>query len=185
MWRALPVRRLSVAVCVSLMVVVGGVLPAAAQTAATASKVTVGSPSGLTPRNHQNEPAVAIDAHNPDVLVAGSNDYIDQQPCPHDLAVSIGSCLPAGRTNAGVSGVYFSFDRGHSWTQPSYTGWTLRDCSPADGPAPVMSARSGPCPGTTSRDWSPSATRRSRSAPARTPGATSPGTTAPGSTTPT
>jgi hypothetical protein len=116
-------------------VVVGGVLPAAAQTA-TASKVSVGSPSGLTPRNHQNEPAVAIDAHNPDVLVAGSNDYIDQQPCPHDLAVSIGSCLPAGRTNAGVSGVYFSFDRGHSWTQPTYTGWTLRDCDPADGPCP-------------------------------------------------
>jgi len=28
MWRAVPVRRLSVAVCVSLMVVVGGVLPA-------------------------------------------------------------------------------------------------------------------------------------------------------------
>jgi hypothetical protein len=80
------VRRLSVAVCVSLVaVVVGGVLPAAAQTA-TASEVSVGSPSGLTPRNHQNEPAVAIDAHNPDVLVAGSNDFIDQQPCPHDLA---------------------------------------------------------------------------------------------------
>jgi len=136
MWRALPVRRLSVAVCVALVaVVVGGVLPAAAQTA-TASKVSVGSPSGTTPRNHQNEPAVAIDAHNPDVLVAGSNDYIDQQPCPHDLAVTIGSCLPAGRTNAGVSGVYFSFDRGHSWTQPAYTGWTLRDCDPADGPCP-------------------------------------------------
>jgi hypothetical protein len=137
MWRAVPVRRLSVAVGVSLVaVVLAGVLPAAAQTAATASKVSVGSPSGLTPRNHQNEPAVAIDAHNPDVLVAGVNDYIDQQPCPHDLAVSIGSCLPAGRTNAGVSGVYFSFDRGHSWTQPEYTGWTLRDCDPADGPCP-------------------------------------------------
>jgi hypothetical protein len=136
MWRALPVRRLGVAVCVSLVaVVVGGVLPAAAQTA-TASEVSVGSPSGLTPRNHQNEPAVAIDAHNPDVLVAGSNDFIDQQPCPHDLAVTIGSCEPAGRTNAGVSGVYFSFDRGHSWTQPTYTGWTLRDCDPADGPCP-------------------------------------------------
>jgi hypothetical protein len=136
MWRVLPVRRLSVAVCVSLLVVVlGSVLPAAAQTA-TASKVSVGSPSGQTPRNHQNEPAVAIDAHNPNVLVAGSNDFIDQQPCPPDLATTIGSCEPASRSNAGVSGVYFSFDRGHSWTQPTYTGWTLRDCSPADGACP-------------------------------------------------
>src|SRR5215217_6025233 len=147
MWRVLPVRRLSVAVCVSVVaVVVGGVLPATAQTAATASKVSVGSPSGLTPRNHQNEPAVAIDAHNPDVLVAGSNDYIDQQPCPHDLAVTTGSCLPAGRTNAGVSGVYFSFDRGHSWTQPEYTGWTLRDCSPAHGSCPGHAGPIGTLP---------------------------------------
>ena len=136
MRHALTVRRLSVAMCVLVTVVVASVLPAAAQTAATASKVSVGSPSDIAPRSHQNEPAVAIDAHNPTVLVAGSNDYIDPQPCPHDLAVTIGSCLPAGRTNAGVSGVYFSFERGHSGTQPTYTGWTLRDCDPADGPCP-------------------------------------------------
>jgi hypothetical protein len=109
---------------------------ASARGTATASKVTMGSPSGLTPRNHQNEPAVAVDAHDPKVLVAGVNDFIDSQPCPHDLAVSTGSCLPGVRPNIGVSGVYFSFDYGHSWTQPTYTGWTARDCSPAGGACP-------------------------------------------------
>jgi hypothetical protein len=102
-------------------------------TAATAARVTVGSPSGLTPRNHQNEPAVAIDAHDPSVLVAGTNDFIDQQPCPRTLALTTGSCLPNPRPNVGVSGVYFSFDSGHSWVQPTYTGWSARDCDPTDG----------------------------------------------------
>jgi hypothetical protein len=115
---------------------IAGLLPASAQTGATASKVTVGSPSDSTPRNHQNEPAVAIDAADPNVLVAGVNDFIDNQPCPHDLAVNTGSCLPNPRPNVGVSGVYFSFDRGHSWTQPTYTGWTARDCSSAAGACP-------------------------------------------------
>jgi hypothetical protein len=92
----------------------------------TDSRVSVGTPSGMTPQNHQNEPAVAIDAHNPDFLVAGSNDHGDQQPCPRALAVDQGTCEID--TGVGVSGVYFSFDRGRHWTQPTYTGLTARDC---------------------------------------------------------
>jgi hypothetical protein len=129
---AIPV----VGALVATMALIAGSIPALAQSVVTAAKVSVGSPAGATPRNHQNEPAVAIDAHNPNVVVAGVNDFIDNQPCPRDLAVNTGSCLPAVRPNVGVSGVYFSFDRGRSWTQPTYTGWTARDCSPADGACP-------------------------------------------------
>jgi hypothetical protein len=78
----------------------------------------------------------------PNVLVAGSNDYIDQQPCPEQLAETIGSCVTnPTRPNTGVSGVYFSFDSGHNRIQPEYTGWTRRDCPPtsvcAGHPGPI------------------------------------------------
>ena len=39
--------------------------------AAGTARVTVGSPPDTTPQNHQNEPAVAVDASHPNVLVAG------------------------------------------------------------------------------------------------------------------
>ena len=108
---------------------------------ATASRVTVGSPSGQTPENHQNEPAIAMDAHNPDVLVAGVNDFIDVQPCLQSLATLRARCeaqIDGITRGIGISGVYFSFDRGQHWTQPTYSGWSHRSCSPdADCPGEV------------------------------------------------
>jgi len=58
------------------------VLATTAATPITASsvinvEVSVGSPHNIAPRSHQNEPVVAMDAHNPNLLVSGSNDYID------------------------------------------------------------------------------------------------------------
>ena len=50
---------------------------ALASPTAVSSLVSVGSPVDTTPQNHQNEPAVAVDAHNPSVLAAGSNDFLD------------------------------------------------------------------------------------------------------------
>jgi hypothetical protein len=122
----------------SAVVIIGfgaGVSPAGA--AATQALVSVGSPTNQHPQNSQNEPALAVDASRPDVLAAGANDLVDMQPCSRQAATTAGACsFPLGTFNlgVGVDGIYFSFDRGHSWTQPTYTGLTAGDCSPTVEP---------------------------------------------------
>jgi hypothetical protein len=102
--------------------------PTGAQ-AATESLVTVGSQSLALPfpQNKQNEPSVAIDPSNPNVLAAGSNDEIDEPPCD-------GSDCPFAQ-GVGNSGVYFSFNGGSSWNQPTYQGFSGR--SGTLGPGPI------------------------------------------------
>jgi hypothetical protein len=108
---------------------------AVAAYAAPAVQVTVGSPPTPFSQNKQNEPAVAIDAHDPTVMVAGANDEIDMESC----AAGAPNTCPF-TDGVGVSGVYFSFNSGQTWTQPTYTGWTARHCL---GPAPCV-PRVGP-----------------------------------------
>jgi hypothetical protein len=121
-------RRQFVAMGVAAILALGiGQSSLRGQITASRQVVSVGSPPNMTPRNHQNEPAVAIDANHTAFAVAGSNDLIDEQPCPQDTATQLGTCWNRIK-GVGISGVYFSFDSGHSWIQPEYTGWTARDC---------------------------------------------------------
>jgi hypothetical protein len=115
-------RKLSAILLGASVVFVAATTAFAAPPGDTSTLVNVGSPPTPFPQNKQNEPALAVDANHSNVLVSGSNDEIDLAPC------NLTKCRFT--PGVGVSGVYFSFDFGKTWTQPTYTGWTGRDCLP-------------------------------------------------------
>ena len=116
---------IGIAVTLTVGAVTVGAVPGIAQAAAS-SLVTVGSPATPFPQNKQNEPFVAIDPAHPRVVAAGVNDEIDLAPCA-------GSDCPF-TAGVGTSGVYFSFNGGASWTQPTYQGFSARNGTPGPGP---------------------------------------------------
>jgi len=109
---------------------------------ATGALMSVASPAGQYQRNVQTMPSMAVDPARPHVLAATSNDLIDMQPCSREAAINGAACaLPAnaqggGGFNKGVgwSGVYFSFDSGRRWVQPTYQGLTAAGCDPTVEP---------------------------------------------------
>jgi hypothetical protein len=124
-------RRTTVLFATALAVLLGAT--AAAAGAGTEANLTSASPPTPFSQNKQNEPAMAIDANNPAIVVAGSNDEIDEEAC--NAGDPTRCPFTAG---IGVSGFYFSSNSGKTWTQPTYTGWTARGCLGPAVCAPVF-----------------------------------------------
>ena len=146
---------LAVAGATAAALVAGSAAPATGATAATrstgvtAALVSVAGSYGKFEQNQQVQPALAVDPIQPGIVAATAYDSIDTQPCSKKASIDAAACsepaTPAGgglsTPGVGITGVYFSFDSGHSWMQPTYHGLTAAGCNPKVEPC---KAKPGP-----------------------------------------
>ena len=134
---ALPLATIGALIVVATALAVGSAQgPAGGINGATV--LNADSLGTLFAQNKQNEPQVAINPVAPSILAAGSNDELDLEYCSHGDPTTC-----PFTEGVGLTGVYFSVDRGDSWVQPRYTGWTARHCN-SPVPAPPCVPAVGP-----------------------------------------
>jgi hypothetical protein len=118
------------------------VVGVAAATPSGSDTLITGSPSTPFPQNKQNEPAVAVNPIDPTIAAAGVNEEIDLEACNNRSDVTCPFTI-----GVGTSGIYFSDTSGSSWIQPTYTGFTARDCLGLVGTSSAPADNCDPHPG--------------------------------------
>src|SRR5919206_4832688 len=135
-------RKLLAAIAAALGALALVVGVAAATPNGSDTLVTVGSPPTPFAQNKQNEPAVAVNPIDPTIAAAGANEEIDIEACNNRSDVTCPFTV-----GVGTSGIYFSDTSGSSWQQPTYQGFTARDCLGLPGTSSAPADNCDPHPG--------------------------------------